>query len=251
MKTPLKAKWIALILVAMLSLTSCSQVMDIVNELNSASGSEASGPEASAPAADDEASATRTSEDLVYYNGYTGLKITVPKGYYITYLNDVNLTRTEGESSSYLTLDWYDYGTGEMEMSLAGVQSQSSDSSMNHSEIDMFVVEHEDYSDTADFFEYYTEWMLRDGTDGFHSTMDETGTEVIKGRTFHKLIATVTHADNNSDFTEEYYVTAVGGEAENTYLIVYLNYWNNSKVSESSARFMLENCFDFGSGTAI
>lgn len=176
-----------------------------------------------------------------YYNGYLGLAVTVPNGWYEEEINTYNLTENPLESADLFSLDMYDYGDGGYAIELITLQNDPDSSADSHAELMLYA----DYYPGIDEEEYLG-WVsdyITDKTDGdyFYELEDISG-QTINGRRYTRFLAKVSFSDGTTPYYEEYYMSTVN----DTFFIAYINYWSDNRQSKSAAYSALEAAFSLG-----
>ncbi|MDR2933414.1 MAG: hypothetical protein LBV27_09955, partial [Oscillospiraceae bacterium] len=172
------------------------------------------------------------NEETFYcYNGYTGLEVMIPEGYYVVEFNDVNLTQAPGESADIDFMDWYAYGDGGYGYDLTGIQNMPGSEYNDHS---MLYLTFERYPDVDYdmYLDIFTEYALEDGE---YYQFRHMGNETVRlqDRTYTKLLFEARDMEDYSNYyLEEYYITPAGEEGDGLYFIAYINYWPDSGKSK-------------------
>lgn len=182
------------------------------------------------------------SQEQTLYNGYMGLTVVVPSGWYVETLSEVNLTATPEESATLgsMQID-IDYEDGGYYYDLVRLENRNSSSNDNHVVLELFA---EDYAEVfptlmeyVDACEYTYTGDLEDGYFGDLVSREEVQ---LNGATFQKLSVSVSHVDNDVPYIEDYYFANVGG----LYLTCYVNYWSDNPASKEEVEKSLEEAFE-------
>jgi hypothetical protein len=200
-----------------------------------ASTQESSGNETAAPA-------QKEDQDTVYYNSFLGLTVTAPAGFYVTNLNEANLSQDPAATANPNDLEWHDYGDGSFSLDLIAIANKRSDTHDDHAILQLYAEDYADFSGGFDAywedFLYYTDYT---GEDGFYYVSEDTATAELHGRTYRTLTRVVGNNGYSSEYVEEYYVTQMG----DIYVVVYVDYWSDSAQAKADAYFLREKCIKF------
>lgn len=230
----------AMLLTVTLLLSGCGMLEDF-------SGWDLPGPDSNPP----------TTSETTYYNGYTGVSVTIPAGYYVSYLSEINLTSSREESSNLNLLERFDYEDGGCSIDLASFASARDSGEDEHCEMDLFIDEYVGYFSTVEEYVAYLAESAIYSEGGFERTFVSGGSAQVNGVHFQTLSYEVYHPDNGTSIIiEDYYVAQVGGREDGLYLVAYVNYWADNRRSIDTARYMVENCFALehsvqGSGSVV
>ena len=188
------------------------------------------------------APAQKETEDTVYYNSFLGLTVTAPDGFYVTSLNEANLSQEPDQTTDPNNLEWYDYGDGGFGLDLITIWNKRSDTHDDHAEMDVYA---EDYADLSGGFDAYWEDFLHytsySEESEYYCVSGDTGTAQLHGRSYRTLTRVIGNEHNDVDYAEEYYVTQLG----DIYVVIYVNYWMDSAQSKTDAYFLREHCIEF------
>ncbi|MFV0400266.1 MAG: hypothetical protein ACK5LX_06550 [Oscillospiraceae bacterium] len=212
----------------------------------SSSASTGSSAEEHSSAAEDSSSSTAplpkaTQEEKVYYNGATGLKLTVPEGYYISELDEGAMTETPEESDDMDSLPFQELSQGYYSITLFNIANKGRSN-------------HDDHAGMEGYLDYYIEYTMEDYlSDLEYNILYETedySYELVKKEeidfhgkpTWYLEVETTYQEDSEPYLTQMFLVTELDTD---TFLYFYADYWNDSEASKEAAEGMLFDCLDF------
>ena len=186
---------------------------------------------------DTQSDETKSVAAKTYHNGLLGVTCAIPSKVVVADLVEANMTENAADSMDRDALEWYEYGDGGSMLDLVTLQTAKETNDGDHAEFHVFA---EDYPDfTYEEYLEATEEYLTEESDGYVYTLKSKGTEQLMGVTFNTFVLSVSHADNDVPYIEEYRIADIDG----LYLNVYINYWSDSSKSKTDAQNMLKDVF--------
>lgn len=172
----------------------------------------------------------------VMYNGYLGLKVTIPAGSYKAYQNDVNLTKRPEESELRSSLDLYDYEDGGYLIELVDIENEPDSSYDDHAMLSLYADYYPDvYFD--EYLEMFAHYVDRSDDYSTYELIEQTPQD-INDKTYERFLVYVSGEDS-APYYEEHYVTQANG----CFFVAYINYWSDNEKSKSDAYEILNKCF--------
>lgn len=183
----------------------------------------------------------KTKEEEVYYNGISGLKLTVAPGYYIEELDAVNMTSTPEESNDADELEWGEMTYG-LYMDLFYIANKSTDLHDDHAVLSAYIEYMPDYTQ-EEYLEDTLSWLIAP-SNGYESELTNEDVVTIDGKTAYYYEVTTQHESEGSvPYIEENYIIPL--EEEGMYLTIYTNYWSDSSASKADAEKMFSTFISF------
>jgi len=235
-------RWLSALLVVLLlfTLSACSNPFktggdaeDAASQLMGALSDAVSGALGSNASGDE----TKTVAAKTYHNGLLGVTCAIPADVVVADLIEANMTENAADSMDRDAFEWYEYGDGGSMLDLLTLQTAEATNDGDHAEFHVFA---EDYPDfTYEEYLAATEDYLTEESDGYVYTLKSKRTEQLMGIAFNTFVISVSHADNDVPYIEEYRIADIDG----LYLNVYINYWSDSSKSKTDAENMLKDVF--------
>lgn len=177
-------------------------------------------------------------DGATYYNGYLGLAVTVPDGWYEEEINAYNLTKNPRDSADLYSLDLYDYGDGGYAIDLISMQNDTDSSADAHAEL-MLYADYYPGTDEEEYLGWISDYILDKADEEYYYEIEDIGGKTINGRRYTRFLAKVSFSDGSTPYYEEYYVSTVNG----AFFVAYINYWSDSRRSKAAAYSALESVF--------
>ena len=180
---------------------------------------------------------SRTTEET-YYNGYLGLTVTVPSGWYMSGRNEINLTADPADSRDFDRLDISAYDGGGGFLDLLTVESKLVSTNDDHAEFSIYAEDYVSVFPTlAEYIEVCSEYYAGDLGGNSFSTLVGVEDVFVNGVAYTRMMFSIENPGNNAPYIEEHYVTQIG----RLYMTIYINYWSDSEKSKRSVLDILNH----------
>lgn len=178
------------------------------------------------------------SEAVTYYNGYYGVEIYVPQGWWVRQDAIVNLAengRTQWTRSQFAAEE---YESGNAYIPLIRMSNEKNTSHDDNAVFEAYVEEYAGFSSVEEFADVSAQ-ALSESSNGYDYQVIDRDRVSLQGIEFEMFTQEVSQ-DNSMPYRCEYYIREI---QEDTYLTIYVDYWPDSEKSVEDARWALQECF--------
>ena len=178
------------------------------------------------------------SEAATYYNGYYGVEIYVPKGWWIREDAIVNLALDRADTMDRSQFSAEEYESGNAFIPLIRMSNEKDTAHDDNVVFEAYVEEYRGFSSVEEFVDVSAQ-VLSEPSDGYTYEVIERDRVSLQGLEFEMFIQEVTQ-DNSMPYRCEYYIREI---QDDTYLTIYVDYWPDSERSRTDSHTALQECF--------
>ncbi|MBC8544705.1 hypothetical protein [Bianquea renquensis] len=178
------------------------------------------------------------SEAATYYNGYYGVEIYVPQGWWVRQDAIVNLAEDRADTMERSQFVAEEYESGNAYIPLIRMSNEKNTAHDDNTVFQAYVEEYTGFSSVEEFADASAQ-VLSQSSDGYEYEVIERDRVFLQGLEFEMFTQEVTQ-DESVPYRCEYYIREI---QEDTYLTIYVDYWPDSEKSVEDARRALQECF--------
>ena len=178
------------------------------------------------------------SEAATYYNGYYGLEIYVPKGWWVRQDAIENLTLDRADTMDRSKFSAEEYESGGAFVPLIRMSNEKNTAHDDNVVFETYVEEYQGFSSVEEFADVSAQ-VLSEPSYGYTYEVIERERVSLQGLEFEMFTQEVTQ-DNSVPYRCEYYIREI---RDDTYLTIYVDYWPDSAKSREDSQTALHECF--------
>ena len=178
------------------------------------------------------------SEAATYYNGYYGVEIYVPKGWWIREDAIANLALDRADTMDRSQFSAEEYESGNAFVPLIRMSNEKNTAHDDNVVFEAYVEEYHGFSSVEEFADVSAQ-VLSEPSDGYTYEVIERDRVSLQGLEFEMFTQEVTQ-DNSMPYRCEYYIREI---QDDTYLTIYVDYWPDSERSRKDSHTALQECF--------
>lgn len=178
------------------------------------------------------------SEAVTYYNGYYGVEIHVPQGWWVRQDAIANLAEKRADTMDRSQFATEEYESGNVYIPLIRMSNEKNTAHDDNTVFQAYVEEYTGFSSVEEFADVSAQ-VLSEPSDGYDYEVIERGQVFLQGLEFEMFMQEVTQ-DGSVPYRCEYYICEI---QDDTYLTIYVDYWPDSEKSVDDARRALQECF--------
>lgn len=190
----------------------------------------------------EEKDAKRLLLDTSYHNGYLGLSLTVPQGWWTYHIDADNFTDTPSKSTDKKSLHFYEEN-GYKYLDLASFANLQYSSELLHIGFEVDAEWYEDISTLSEYMEIFETDML-ENHDAMY-TLEESGLMQINGTLFEKRLY-LSQSSNNTTHDPFCILTLTAETANGFFLTFWCTYWEENTQAQDTIEQALTQGLIFG-----